>query len=69
MSKAGDRAVNFGSPTLEALEPRILLEASQGWTEPIGVAGAAAAATLQGQKWHDLDGDGVRDPGEDGLDG
>ncbi|MEE8450566.1 MAG: beta-propeller fold lactonase family protein [Thermoguttaceae bacterium] len=46
---------------LEPLEDRRLLS--------VGLANADPAGEIHGQKWHDLDGDGVRDVGDIGLDG
>jgi len=55
-------------PLFESLEPRLLLDATAGAIEWIGPVGNDLGE-IHGQKWHDLDADGVRHPGEPGLDG
>jgi len=46
---------------IEPLEERRLLS--------VGLAEVGTACEIHGQKWHDLNGNGTRDPGDIGLDG
>jgi hypothetical protein len=55
-------------PRIEALEQRVLLDADEGLVVAIGLP-AADQAEIRGQTWHDLNADGLHDPGEIGLDG